>query len=74
MNQLREWCGQCQECGKQTDSYTMSMFDVSLICMECADAEQEDPRYVEARAADEQAIRSGNYNFKGIGRKERKSK
>jgi hypothetical protein len=46
----------------------MSMFNTQEICMACSDAERQDPRYQEARAADEQAIRTGNYNFAGIGR------
>jgi hypothetical protein len=46
----------------------MSMFNTQEICMACSDAERQDPRYQEARAADEQAIRTGNYNFPGIGR------
>jgi hypothetical protein len=35
--------------------------------MECSDKERENPRFEEAREADEMAIRNGNYNFKGIG-------
>jgi hypothetical protein len=45
----------------------MSMFNTQIICMDCKDKERDDPRYKEARESDEAAIRSGNYNFKGIG-------
>lgn len=45
----------------------MSYFNTQEICMECSGKERESPRFKEAREADEAAIRSGNYNFKGIG-------
>ena len=57
----------CDRCGKQTQISIMSMFNTQVICMACKDAEEKDPRYKEARDADEAAIRSGNYNFPGIG-------
>ncbi len=40
MIQLREWTGRCQRCFKKSDEYTMSMFDVSLICEECNSSER----------------------------------
>ena len=58
----------CQRCGENTIVTIMSMFNTQTICLDCSDAEKKDPRYEAARAADEAAIRSGNYNFKGIGR------
>ena len=39
MNQVRIWTGNCQQCGRETVTYTMSVFDVKLICMECHDGE-----------------------------------
>ena len=39
MNQLIEWYGKCQRCYEETDEYTMSMNDVSLICKTCAEEE-----------------------------------
>ena len=58
----------CDKCGKKTNITIMSMFNTQTICLDCSDAERKDPRYATARAADEAAIRSGNYNFRGIGR------
>jgi len=58
----------CQRCGKETSCHIMSMFNTQEICLDCSDKEREDPRFEEARRADEAAIRAGNYNFKGIGR------
>jgi hypothetical protein len=45
------------------------MFNVETICLECQEAERQDPRYGAARATDEGAIRRGDYNFPGIGKK-----
>ena len=69
INMLRdkEWNGHCQRCFKKTLSHTMSWFDTSLICNNCSDKEADHSRYKEAREAEERAVRSGNYNFKGIG-------
>jgi len=67
MNQLRDWDGRCQRCSNPTDIHTMSMFDVSLICMTCKTAEHKHPRYKEACDAERQAVKEGNTNFKGIG-------
>ncbi len=72
MNQIRIWEGKCQRCWAPADSYTMSMFDVALICMVCYESEKKSPRYKEAHDADCKAIKEGNYNFKGIGWKKAK--
>ncbi len=46
MNQLREWNGKCQNCFTPTEQHTMSMFDVRLICLECAEQERSaSPQY-----------------------------
>ena len=39
MNQLRDWEGRCQRCMVETDVYTMSLEDVALICIICAEDE-----------------------------------
>jgi len=60
----------CQRCFKDTGGCTtMSMFNTQMICMDCAEAEQNDPRYNEAREADVAACRRGDFNFQGIGLK-----
>jgi len=63
----KEWGGHCQRCFKKTLSHTMSWFNTNLICNSCSNKEADHPRYKEAREAEEKAVRSGNYNFKGIG-------
>jgi hypothetical protein len=45
----------------------MSWFNESLICDECSDKESDHPRYVEAKEEELKAVKSGNFNFKGIG-------
>jgi hypothetical protein len=63
----REWSGNCQRCFAKSDIHTMSMFDVSLICITCSDTEKKHPDYEKARSAEQEAVRQGDYNFKGIG-------
>jgi hypothetical protein len=46
------------------------MFNQDVICMGCKDSEKKHPKYADAVAADETAIRGGDYNFKGIGKPE----
>ena len=59
----------CQRCGTETNVTIMSMFNKQTICMDCKDREKQRPDYRQAVAADEAAIRQGNFNFKGIGLK-----
>ncbi len=58
----------CDRCHKETDITTTSMFNTETLCMDCKDAETKDPRYEEARRAEEEACRRGDFNFPGIGR------
>ena len=62
-----EWRGHCHRCYTKTGSYIMSWFDESLICGDCSDKEKDHPRYAEAREEELRAVKSGNFNFKGIG-------
>ena len=45
----------------------MSMFNTQEICPVCKEQERQHPRYEEACKADREAIKRGDYNFKGIG-------
>ena len=62
-----EWNGHCHRCGKETRVHTMSRYSTALICMDCEDAEKKRPDYKRAHAAEEAAVRAGDYNFPGIG-------
>jgi hypothetical protein len=59
----------CDRCGKDTNTKIMSMYNTAEICMECKDAEKQRPDYKDAVKAEEAAIKSGDFNFKGIGLK-----
>jgi len=67
---LREWTGICQRCWNEASVHTMSIFDVSLICMDCADREQKHEKYLAAQRAEREAIKRGDMNFPGIGYEE----
>ena len=57
----------CKRCQKETNCFTMSMFNTQEICMDCKEAEKKHPEYKRARDAELQAVKGGDYNFKGIG-------
>ena len=58
----------CARCRKETDAFTMSMFNTQEICLDCKDKEKKHPKYQEASDAEMRAVRSGNYNYRGIGK------
>lgn len=62
----------CDRCGKPTNVHIMSMFNTDELCLDCKEAEKQRPDYKDAVAADEAAIRQGNYKFKGIGLERKK--
>jgi len=57
----------CQRCGRETLGTIMSKFNTQVICFDCKDRERKHPNYGEADRAEVEAVRSGNYNFPGIG-------
>ncbi|MDQ4119849.1 MAG: gamma-glutamylcyclotransferase [Acidobacteriota bacterium] len=57
----------CERCGKKTNTWTMSKFNVETICMDCKRREKAHPLYDEADLAEFTAVMSGNYNYPGIG-------
>ena len=60
----------CDRCGGSLEGgRIMSMFNEQCICMSCKDKETKDSEYKKAVEADQEEIRKGNYNFKGIGKK-----
>lgn len=60
--------GRCDRCFEKTISLTGSYFNTEMICPACAKEEREDPRFEDARRAEHEAVRRGDYNFPGIGR------
>ena len=67
---IREWTGRCQECYEESSAHIMSMYSTRLICLDCKDRETKRSDYRKAVDADDDAIKSGNFNFKGIGKNE----
>ena len=60
----------CDRCGGSLEGGRIkSMFNEQCICMSCKDKETREPEYKKAVEADQEEIRKGNYNFKGIGKK-----
>lgn len=58
------WCG-----AKGSDVITtMSIFCTDMICLDCKDKEVKHPLYKQAREAEAEAVRRGDYNFPGIGK------
>ena len=41
---------------------------IKFCVLDCADKEEKAPRYATAKAAEQDAVLRGDYNFKGIGR------
>ena len=56
----------CERCGKETYSLSMSFMNTEMICRDCKAEERNDPMYEAAREAEMNAVRSGNYNYKGL--------
>jgi len=57
----------CPRCGAELRIHIMSVFNTDDLCPDCHDDEQGAPNYARAKAAEEAAVRAGNYNFPGIG-------
>lgn len=57
----------CPRCGNELHTYTLSRFNMEEICLDCAKREQGHPKYAKAYEAEAAAVRSGDYNFPGIG-------
>lgn len=57
----------CHRCGDESRVWMMSRFNTQECCLRCIERERTHPRYPEAEKAELDAIRSGDYNFPGIG-------
>lgn len=60
-------CDRCNDDLK--NGRIMSMFNEDCICIECKRKETKSAEYNKARDAEHEAVKNGNYNFKGIGYK-----
>lgn len=57
----------CERCNTLTQSSIMSKFNTQMICMACKTIEKAHPAYKKASDVEIKEVRSGNYNFEGIG-------
>ena len=57
----------CQRCDQESNSFTGSWFDTTLICMTCAEIEEAHPDYEYAHDTETEAVRRGDLNFEGVG-------
>ena len=57
----------CDRCGGSLENgHIMSMFSEECICLDCSKKEKADKDYDKAVKADQEEIKNGNYNYKGI--------
>ena len=60
----------CDRCGGTLEGgRIMSMYNEDCICMSCKEKKKKREDYKEARDTEAEAVRQGNYNFKGVGLK-----
>lgn len=57
----------CDRCGMESLITAMSMFNTEMICVACEKKEKCHPKYQYAQEAEHAAIKSGDYNFPGVG-------
>lgn len=59
--------GCCERCKNPSTMTTMSKFNTEMICPTCDRFERGHSQYVRACQVEQQEVRTGNYNFEGIG-------
>jgi hypothetical protein len=58
----------CMRCGGDLNGISiMSIFDTSIICLECHKDEKLAPGYEAAHAEEVAQVRAGNYDYRGRG-------
>jgi hypothetical protein len=62
----------CDRCGQKTNTMSMSWLNTDECCMDCLEAEKDEPDYILAKERESEEVRRGNYNYGGI-RKESNS-
>ena len=62
--------GLCDRCRKPVKALRMSMFNTEMCCQACLFKESKHPLYEQARQAERDAVKNGDYNFQGIGKPE----
>lgn len=57
----------CDRCDAKLRSSIMSKFNQDIICLDCRTDEKLAPGYKKASEAELQAVRSGVWNYSGVG-------
>lgn len=57
----------CHRCYAPIRVSIMSKLNTDILCMACKDDEKALPSYQAGAEAEVEAVRSGNYNFPGVG-------
>ena len=60
----------CDRCGVSLEgkSASVSYFNTDFCCSDCLEREQQHPDYQRAKEVELEAVKRGDYNFKGIGK------
>jgi hypothetical protein len=57
----------CERCNTETNIVKCSFFNTQTCCLKCIETESRHPKYMEAKEAELAAVKSGDFNFEGIG-------
>ena len=57
----------CDRCGKKTPVTTGSYFNEDVLCIDCRSLEERHPDFAKAQAIEEQHVKNGDFNYKGVG-------
>ncbi len=55
----------CDRCGKKANTMSMSWLNTDECCMDCLEAEKDEPDYILAKQKESEQVRKGNLNYKG---------
>lgn len=56
----------CDRCKTKLTSRTMSWLNEDVICMDCSDKERSHDKFKQAKEAEIDQVRRGNYNYGGL--------
>ncbi len=60
--------GKCPRCGCPANPSIMSYFNTDTLCIPCHERERTHPDFKMAQDTEQAAVRSGDFNFPGVGR------
>ena len=57
----------CERCGSEMSVHTLSWFNKQNICLKCDEEELKHPDIKHAKKVENEHVKNGDYNFKGVG-------